>query len=151
MSHVVSIKTELTDLAAVRAACIELGLEFHEGRKNIRWYGRWVNDYDAENAAYKLGIKTEDYGKADHVISVPGCNYDIGLLKNPETGGYRLYFDFFGEGRKIQSALGDNGQWFVDHYNANKITAEMKRKGLFVHRTVNPAKRTMQLKITGAL
>ena len=138
MSHVVSIKTEFTDLAALKAACAELGLTFHEGQKTIRWFGRWVNDYSREDAAYKLGIKPELYGTCDHAVSVPGCNYDIGFIKNPQTGGYRLYFDFWGEGKKIQQALGVNGQKLLQYYNAHKTTAWAKMKGYCVTRTAQP-------------
>lgn len=135
MSHVVSIKTELLDLAAVKAACLELGLQFKENQQTIRWYGKWMNDYDGENAAYKLGIKTSDYGTCAHAISVPGSSYDIGLLKNPETGGYKLYFDYFGHnGRQIQEVIGQSGQKFLQIYSAHKLTAASKKMGWMVNR-----------------
>lgn len=147
MSHVVSIKTELTDLAAVQAACAELGLVFHENKNRIRWFGKWMNDYSGADAAYKLGIKPEQYGTADHVIEVPGCRYDIGLLKNPETGGYKLYFDYFGEGQKIQAALGNNGQKLLQYYAAHKATIECKKKGWLVKRTQENG--NLKLQVTG--
>ncbi|MDE2100946.1 MAG: DUF1257 domain-containing protein [Patescibacteria group bacterium] len=134
MSHVVSIKTEFRDIEAVKRACSELGLTFKENQKTIRWFGRWVNDYDAEDAAYKLGIDPKLYGTCDHAIEVPNCNYDIGLLKNPETGGYKLYFDFYGEGHKIQAALGNNGQKLLQYYAAHKLAMESKLKGYMVQR-----------------
>ncbi len=135
MSHVVSIKTELRDLKAVKAACAELGLVFKENQKTIRWYGRWVNDYDADDAAYKLGIKTEQYGTCDHAIEVPGSGYDVGLLRNPATGGYRLYFDFYGhDGRTIQNVIGKNGETFLQYYAAHKVALESKLKGYMVQR-----------------
>jgi len=134
MSHVVSIKAELRDLAAVKAACLELGLKFKENQKTIRWFGRWVDDYDRDNAAYKLGIKPDQYGTSDHAIEVPGCGYDIGLLQNPETGGYKLYFDFYGQGRQIQQVIGTNGQKFLQIYSAHKLTMESKKKGWLVNR-----------------
>jgi hypothetical protein len=138
MSHVVSIKTEFKDLAAVKAACDELGLVFKEGQKTIRWYGRWMNDYDAADAAYKLGIKPEQYGTCDHAIELPGCRYDIGLLRNPQTGGYRLYFDFFGPGRQIQEKLGANGEKLLQYYAAHKTIATAKAKGWLAKRTIQP-------------
>lgn len=148
MSHVVSIKTELKDIAAVKAACAELGLTFRENQKTIRWFGKWVNDYDAEDAAYKLGITTDQYGKCDHAIEVPGCNYDIGLIHNPATNGYKLYFDFYGEGRKIQHALGDNGQKLLQYYAVHKTTIEARRKGWIVQRKT-ATNGTVQLTVTG--
>jgi hypothetical protein len=139
MSHVVSIKTEFRDLNAVKAACNELGLVFKEGQKTIRWFGRWVNDYDKADAAYKLGIDTKLYGTCDHAIEVPGSSYDVGLLKNPETGGYKLYFDFFGTaGYRIQQAIGTNGQKLLQYYAAHKAAIEAKLKGYLIQRI--PAK-----------
>jgi hypothetical protein len=135
MSHVVSIQTQVHDLNAVKAACQELGLTFKENQKTIRWFGKWVNDYSANDAAYKLGISTDDYGKCDHAIEVPGSGYDVGLLKDHKTGGYRLYFDFYANhGRKIQEAIGKNGEKFIQFYAAHKIAMESKLKGYFVQR-----------------
>lgn len=137
MSHVVSIKTELRDLDAVEAACKELGLTLKRGQKSIKWYGRWVNDYDAADAAYKLGIKTEDYGKSDHAITVPGSGYEVGLLRNPATGGYKLYFDFYGHnGQAIQKAIGQNGEKLVQLYATHKATSDLRKKGMIVQRQV---------------
>ena len=148
MSHVVSIKTEVRDLEAVKKACAELGLTFKQGQKTIRWFGKWVNDYNAEDAAYKLGIKPEQYGTCDHAIEVPGSDYDVGLLRNPETGGYRLYFDFWGSnGAAIQTAIGKNGEKLLQYYAAQKVAMEAKMKGYFVQRkTMEDGK--LQLTIT---
>lgn len=128
MSHVVSIKTEFKSILALKAACDELGLTFKENQKTIRWFGQWVNDYSREDAAYKLGIKPEQYGTCDHAVEVPGSGYDIGFLRNPETGGYRLYFDFWGHnGTQIQNAIGKNGEKLLAYYNTHH-GAEMIRK-----------------------
>jgi hypothetical protein len=135
MSHVVSIKTEFRDLEAVKRACKELGLTFKENQTTIRWYGRWVNDYNAEDAAFKLGIKPEQYGICDHAIECPGSNYDVGLLKNPATGGYKLYFDFYStNGAAIQAAIGKNGEKLLQYYAAAKLVMESKLKGYMVQR-----------------
>ena len=149
MSHVVSIKTEFRDLAAVKAACAELGLTFKEGQKKIRWFGKWVNDYDAADAAYKLGIKPEQYGTCDHAIEVPGSGYDVGLLHNPETNGYKLYFDFWGgHGKAIQNAIGNNGETLLKYYAAHKTTMEAQKKGWLVTRSIKPTGE-IKLQITG--
>jgi hypothetical protein len=133
MSHVVSIQTQVHDLNAVKAACQELGLTFKENQKTIRWYGKWVDDYSRDDAAYKLGIPTDKYGTSDHAIEVPGSSYDVGLLKDEKTGGYRLYFDFYANnGKVIQEAIGQNGQKFIQYYAAHKIAMESKLKGYFI-------------------
>jgi len=150
MSHVVAIKTELTDLAAVKAACKELGLVFKEGQKTIRWFGEWMNDYAAADAAYKLGIKPEQYGTADHAIEVPGSGYDVGLLRNPETGGYKIYFDFFGQdGAKIQKAIGEGGEKLLQRYAVIKTENTAKAKGWLTTRKNVPNTQKIQVVITG--
>lgn len=149
MSHVVSIKTELRDIEAVKAACKELGLVFKENQKTIRWYGQWMNDYDAADAAYKLGIDPKQYGTCNHAIEVPGSNYDVGLLRNPVTGGYRIYFDFYGcNGRRIQEAIGEHGGKLVQYYAAHKATMAARAKGYLVSRQT-AANGNIKLVVTG--
>jgi hypothetical protein len=135
MSHVVSLKTEFRDLKAVKAACAELGLVFKENQKTIRWFGRWVNDYDKDDAAYKLGIDPKLYGTCDHAIEVPGSDYDVGLIRNATTGGYKLYFDFYStHGAAIQKAIGQNGERLLQSYAAAKLAMEANLKGYLVQR-----------------
>lgn len=129
MSHVVAIQTEFKDLPAIQAACKELGLTFKHGQKTFRWFGRWMNDYDAKNAAYNLGIKPEDYGKCEHAIEVPGSGYDIGLVKNAATGAYKAVFDFYGTGRVIQDKVGAGCEKLVQRYALCKMEAMAKQKG----------------------
>src|ERR1039458_8209022 len=135
MSHLVSIKTELRDIEAVKRACKDLGLVFKENQRTIRWYGRFLADYDGEDAAFKLGIDPKDYGTCSHAIEVPGSNYDIGLIRNPATNGYRIYFDFYGShGAAIQAEIGHNGEKLLQYYAAAKVSMEAKLKGYLVQR-----------------
>jgi hypothetical protein len=138
MSHVVAIKTEVTDLKALAAAVAELGGELLEGVKKGRWFGKWVNDYSAADAAYKLGIKTEDYGKCDAVIRFKDSAYDIMLLKNPETNGYRIYWDFYGQnGKSLEDHVGGrDARKLIQLYGVNKATLEAKSRGYGVKREV---------------
>lgn len=139
MSHVVSIATELKDLAAVAAAVLELGGELFTGVKRGRWFGQWVNDYGAVDAAYRLGIRTEDYGKCDAVIRFKDCGYDVMLLKNPKTGGYRIYWDFYGEGHKLDAHMGGrDARKLLQLYGVHKATLDAKKRGLTVVRSVKP-------------
>lgn len=150
MSHVVAIKTELRDIEAVKRACAELGLTLKENQKKIRWFGRWVNDYSAADAAYKLGIDVKQYGTCDHAIEVPGSNYDVGLIHNPETNGYKIYFDFYGsQGAKIQQAIGVGGERLLQYYGVNKAEMEAEKMGYFSERTVVPGTQKIQVTITG--
>ena len=127
MSHVVSIETKLTDLGAVKAACARMGWQFCEGQETFKWYGTWVGDYNAEDAAFKLGIKPEDYGKCDHAIRVPGASYEIGLLVR--DGNIVPVWDFYGSGG-LQKVLPDNGMnGFLQAYAVERAKMEARRKG----------------------
>ena len=108
MSHVAKIDVVIKDLEALQAACEALGLEFVQGQKTFKWYGRWVNDYSAEDAAYHSGIKPEDYGKCEHAIRIPGNSsaYEIGVVRNPNGEGYSLVYDFYNGGFGMSDKVG---------------------------------------------
>ena len=160
MSHVVSIKTELTDLDAVKAVCQELGLIFREGQKEYAWWGETFGDYPLPE-----GFTAAQLGKCEHAISVPGTNWEIGLAKpsnvaafhgkessrfvpgtnrqvglaKPATGeGYRLLFDFYGHrGKPILDAVGGKeASKFVQLYGVHKAMIECKKRGHIVRREV---------------
>lgn len=127
MSHVVAIETKLTDLAAIRDACLAMGWEFLEDQKTFKWFGSWVDDYHASDAAYQLGIDPKDYGKCDHAIRVPGAQYTIGLLKRED--GYTPVWDFYGSGG-LQGIRAENGMGgFMQRYAAEKAKRELRHKG----------------------
>lgn len=148
MSHVSAIKTEVRDLGALKAACQDLGLTFLENQTTFKWFGRWVNDYDADDSAYKHGIDPKDYGKCHHAIRVPGSSYEIGLVHNPATNGYKIVYDFYGPGRIIKEKLGAGCEKLVQHYGVNLAEQMAKRKGLMTGRKIQPDG-TIKLGITG--
>lgn len=150
MSHVVAIKTELFSIEAVKRTCKALGLVFKENQKTIRWFGSWMNDYDRNDAAYKLGIDPSLYGTCDHAIEVPGSAYDVGLLKNPKTGGYKLYFDFWSHnGHRIMEVIGgQTGDRFMQEYALQAAEIEAEMHGHYTQRT-KLADGTIELAITG--
>lgn len=126
-SHVVTIKTELTDLAAIKTACTRMGWQFKANQRTYRWYGHLVGDYHGADNAAANGIKAEDLGKCDHAISVPGANYEIGLV----VRGKKIIpvWDFWGPGglSKVRSENGMAG--FVAAYAIEKCKAEARRMG----------------------
>lgn len=140
MSHVAAAETIVLDqhLSILKHVCNHLGLKFVEGAKTIRWFGRWVNDYDAKDAAYRLGIDTKDYGTCEHRIEVPGCNYDIGLIKNPKGQGYMLYYDFFGEGGKIKEQFGQQLGGILQPYATAVAYTKMVQAGYEVQKIECP-------------
>ena len=95
MSHVETTGTKFMDLTCLERAAELLGLKLIRGQKTWRWYGRWMNDYDASNAAYKNGISHEDYGKCEHAIVDPDNpgGYEIGIYKHPDGEGWLPVWD----------------------------------------------------------
>jgi hypothetical protein len=68
-------------------------------------------------------------------------------LKNPATGGYKLYFDFYStNGAAIQTAIGKNGENLLQYYAAAKVQMEAKLKGYMVQR--KPVGDKIELTIT---
>jgi hypothetical protein len=129
MSHVVTMKTQIGDLDALREACKALGLTFHENQTTYRWYGRWVNDYHAEDAAYHHGVKPEDYGKCSHAISAPGATYDIGVCKLA-NGNYTLIYDNFSQGMGLERELGPRCRKLKQEYGVQAAISQAEQQGL---------------------
>ncbi|MCP4599239.1 MAG: hypothetical protein GY847_01660 [Proteobacteria bacterium] len=120
MSHVSRIEVTITDLEAVRDMCKAKGWIFAEGQKTYKWFGRYVGDYPMPE-----GVTTEELGTCDHAIIIPGCDYEVGLLK--KEGKYIPLYDFYDQ--KIKAALGENGAPIVQGYTLSKIKREAKAKG----------------------
>jgi len=137
MSHVVTVKCELRDLAAIEAACKRLGWTFKRDQKSFEWFGEWVGDYNGPDAAYlATDIKPEDYGKCDHAIGVPGAKYEIGLIA--KQGKFVPVFDNWISGG-LKGLTADNGLGgFVQAYGVEKAKIELTRKGLRPLETTRP-------------
>jgi hypothetical protein len=76
MSHIAKIELEIKSLDALIKACQRLGFEFVRDQKKYTWYGRWVGDYPLPE-----GIAKDQLGTCDHAIKIPGCTYEIGVVK----------------------------------------------------------------------
>lgn len=168
MSHVATVKCVVKDLGAFEAACkaleVDLGngkklrLKFKPNQKTYRWYGQWVNDYSRSNAAYLNGIKTEDYGKCEHAVTlvdekgeeIPGA-YEIGLVKNPNGPGFLPIFDFFAQSQNISRVVGgDDMRKLMQEYvlqvaERHPKIQQMKRQGYKAVRRLVPGTKTVQL------
>jgi hypothetical protein len=114
------------DLESLKKAVADCGLEFRQGQTTYRWYGKWMNDYGGADAAYKLGIKPEDYGKCEHAIGVPKSTtaYEVGVVKNPSGPGYVLVADFWQGGMGLEALAGQNCMKIAQAYGVqvNKKT-----------------------------
>jgi hypothetical protein len=97
--HVVLVRACIRNIDVLERAVKRLGGALHRNKTTFNWWGRWVDDYHENDAAYNHGVRPEEYGKCDHCISFPDCTYEIGLVRQGE--GYSLVFDF------IQSKLRD--------------------------------------------
>jgi hypothetical protein len=122
MSHVVEIALKIKDLATLRVACDELGLTFKENQRTYKWFGKWVGD-----SPMPEGMTTADLGKCEHAISVPGCNYEVGVRKHAE-GHYSLTYDWWNSGG-LRQRLGQNAGPLVQSYAKHKSVRELRRKG----------------------
>jgi hypothetical protein len=135
MSHVATIDIRVQEdcLDALAKACETLGLELMRNQKTYRWYGRWVQDYHAANAAYKNGIKPEDYGHCEHAIRIKGdtTNYEIGLMKAKDGNGYQLVWDFWGSGQKITAMMGGQAGGRLKAQYAKEVTIQQAKNNGF--------------------
>ena len=137
MSHVASVELVINDLASLKVACEKLGLNFCENQKTHRWYGKFLADSDVGRAtAAEFDAKT--FGTCEHAIKVPGSEYDIGVVKNPNGTGYRLIYDQFGgNGRAISEKLGGESLGKLkSEYGAVRATRHLQRQGYRVMRRV---------------
>jgi len=133
MSHVSKIELKVKDLASLKRACKNLGLNFHENQKTFKWYGRVVGDYPLPQ-----GFKKEDMGKCDHAISVKdnAQAYEVGACKARDgSGGYELLWDFWQGGYGLKGAIGEDGRELQEEYAACVSEKQLRDQGYIVQRT----------------
>ena len=125
--HVASIKLEVKNLDALKAACQRLGLEFREGQTTYAWFG-----YFAGDAPLPEGFTAQDLGKCTHAIQVPGASYEIGVaFKN---GVWRLLWDSWRSGG-LEQALGPDCNKLRQAYGVEAAKLEAQRQGYSVWET----------------
>jgi hypothetical protein len=110
MSHFVTIKTQIKDIAALRDACAELGLPVLD-HAEARGYGGATHP-------------------GDHVIRLKGP-FDIAVNRQPD-GGFHLSCDWW-DGH-VEREVGSQYGRLLQLYAAHKTTREARRKGLTVQR-----------------
>jgi len=109
MSHFTHITTQIRDIAALREACKELGLEI-------------LHKTDARGYA---GNSTA----GEYVIRLKGP-YDVAL--NRDGNAYQLTADLWAG--HVERELGDNYSRLKQLYGIHKASLEARRKGLSVRR-----------------
>ncbi len=110
MSHFTTIQTQVRDIAALRSACAELGIELLDNAK-ARGYSRNTR-------------------RGDHVIRLKGP-YDIAVNKQPD-GNYGLTTDWY-QGH-VEREVGANYGRLLQLYGVCKAQAEARRKGYTTRR-----------------
>jgi len=110
MSHFTTITTQIKDIAAVRSACRELGVEVLE-KTTARGYHT-------------------NTMQGDYVIRLKGP-YDIALKKQPD-GTYGLTTDWW-DGH-VEREVGKNFGKLLQLYGVYKATAEARKRGHLVQR-----------------
>jgi hypothetical protein len=106
MSHVATVDVHITNLDALKRACENLGLEFREGQKTYKWYGRHVGDYPIPD-----GYNKNDLGRCTHAIAIPGNSnaYEIGVVERRDgKEGFTLMWDFWNGGNGLQKIVGND-------------------------------------------
>ena len=125
MSHFTTIETRIADLDALRAACAELGLE------------------TADNAIARGFGSQRRTGRL--VVKLKGP-YDVAV--NPaKEGGYMLETDLW-QGH-VERELGPGLGRLKQLYAVHKASAEARKRGLRVRRSVLPDGR-IRLNVTGS-
>ena len=121
MSHIAIIKAQIKSLKALQLACKKKGFIWKEDQDHYRWFGHHVGDYPIPN-----GMTKEDMGKCLHAIEIPGCNYDVGVIKNPMGGkDYKLIWDFWKDGT-LKNKLGNDAGKLVSAYEVEQTKLAAK-------------------------
>lgn len=130
MSHVAVVKVEINDLNSLEKACENLGLELRRDQKTFKWFGRWVNDYHAQDAAYRQ-IDPKTFGKCEHAIGVKGNKnaYEIGVLKNKTGRGYTMIYDNWQGGYGLEKAAGRGLTQLASAYTQEVTKKHMLMQG----------------------
>jgi hypothetical protein len=110
MSHFTTIQTQIRDLVALRAACIELGVSLVENTVARGYNGRTH--------------------KGDYVIKLKGI-YDIAVNRQ-QDGTYGLTCDWYNN--HVEKEVGANYGRLLQLYGVHKTCIEARKKGATVRR-----------------
>ena len=114
MSHFTTIETQIRDIAALKAACAELGVGLEAGAE-ARGYGR-------------------RQVRGDYVVRLKGP-YDIAADRMPD-GGYRLTTDWWSG--HVEKEVGTNFARLLQLYGVHKTMREARKKGYLASRKTLP-------------
>lgn len=133
MSHIAKIELHVTDLEALKAACAQIGLEFVEGQKTYRWYGRSIGGQVPQ------GFTTADLGHCEHAIRVNGNPraYEIGVVRRRDgKPGYVLHLDEWANGYGLVQVAGTGCAKLKQAYAEQVACAQLRKQGFRFTRQV---------------
>ncbi len=115
MSHFTQVETKINDLVALKAACVEMGLEFEEASENELVKVRGWKGSSLTAVAKIKGSKS----------------YDIGLQLT-EEGTYKLVADWWGIEEETEQTQEQIMQKVTVCYAKHKVRAEVVKQGFTV-------------------
>lgn len=134
MSHVALVQVECREIVDLKAACKSLGLEFMERQTTYEWFGRFVGDYHAKDAAYRQ-VDPNTFGTCNHAIRVPGASYEIGVIRRGDQ--WEITYDRWGTGgRGIERVLGTGLPKLKQAVAEAATKRVLRRQGYHVRRQV---------------
>jgi hypothetical protein len=133
MPHLLAITVQLRDLEALQAVCRRRGWEFRADQRHYRWFGRVLDDRPAPAGG----------GRCTHAIGVPGCLYEIGLLRCDDH--FLPTWDDGPEGG-LDRALGQGGGVLWQTYLAEAVRRAAGRHGQRVSRLLD-TRGTLRLRV----
>ncbi len=100
-------------------------------QKTHAWFGKWVDDFHGDKAAYRHGINPEDYGKCDHAIRVEGSEYEVGLvpIKRDGVEGWCAVWDNW-RGHAIVEAFGRGSEKLMTEYARMTAVVTAEQQGM---------------------
>lgn len=116
MSHLVTVEVQIKDPDAAADAASELGWEFHRNATEFKmWGGSMV--------------------PCEHKIVIPGCSYEIGLVKSQDGTHLELSYDDLAGTENKEGRYGylrkENGmQGFLPAYQRHVLRKSLKKKGI---------------------
>jgi hypothetical protein len=137
MSHVVCSKIIITDLGILKKAVARLGGLKWSKKKTFEWYGRWMKDYSAHNAAYRNGIDADQYGTCDACIQMSGVSFEIGVVRRKDNQGWSLVWDNYGSGQALSKHIGNNGEKLMAAYSEEYIRQFAEQQGFLMEEQID--------------
>ena len=124
MSHVTNISTAGLeyDLGVIKHLCRWQGWGFIEGKQTYEWFGYSVGDHPIPE-----GYTAQDLGKCEHAIKIPGCSYEVGVIRG-KNDGWIIMADFWQTGG-LDVTLGPKGEKFNQLYHVSQDIMWAENKG----------------------